>query len=69
MMSQVVTYQLKPPRVPKTSKKTPVAQTVPLSTLPLPGTYTTLCSLLVTEPRVDSQHAPSLHPGSHLPQH
>jgi len=36
----IPTYQPTTPRVPKSPKKTPVARTVPLSTLPLPGMHT-----------------------------
>ncbi|KAF9649608.1 hypothetical protein BDM02DRAFT_3113414 [Thelephora ganbajun] len=73
MTPYVTTYRQQPSRVPKSPKKTPVAQTVPLSTLPLPvnalPTYipTPTCVTLNADlppvnPTVQINHSPYLAP-------
>ncbi|KAF9649603.1 hypothetical protein BDM02DRAFT_3113409 [Thelephora ganbajun] len=71
----VVIHQQNPPRVPKSPKKTPIARTVPLSTLPLPVnalpvyTPTSTCDTLPpVNPTVQTNHAPYLAPPSAVPR-
>jgi len=66
--SYVEPYQHKSPRVPKSPKKTPIAQTVPLSTLQLPGMHIIYVPYrtLNAKPWVNSPRAPIPYPVSHL---
>lgn len=65
MTPYTAAYQYQYPHVSKTQKKTPVARTVPLSTLPLPGTQSVSIAYRTLN-RVSSQRTPGLHSASHL---